>query len=324
MITAARYHSPDAPLWNKFLEESANGTFVLDRRYMDYHKDRFVDHSLLLYREQEPIAVFPASELKKRISSHPGLTYGGLIIKPKTDLLTVLSCFYTLTKYYHAKGFTALSYKPVPEFFHTEPQYGDRYALFRLSAHLKAMNTGFALPMQGRPVISKRRLRQVRKAIQSGIRVSKARDCVNFWEQILTPHLAAKFNTKPVHTLQEIELLRKRFPTKILQYNALKDRTVVAGVTIFWDRGVAHSQYIASGDLGRQTGALDYLFWHLMTKEFKKARFFSFGTTNMGSVDGRALSRGLVEWKEGFGTTMFPYPSYDIETKNYNALRQYK
>ena len=312
------YNPKQESVWNSFTAGSGNATFILDRRFLEYHKHQFRDNSLLLYDQKNLVSVFPGSESEDIIYSHGGLTYGGLLVKPNVSLLTTISCFYALSRYYHNHGYTKIIYKPVPTFFHTNPYYQDLYALFLLRATLTAMNTGFVTQLPAK--ISKRRMRLITKAQKHRIGIERANNCYSFWDKILVPHLASKFHTKPVHTFKEIEALRGRFPNNIIQYNALLNDMVIAGTTIFVDRGVAHSQYIASSELGRQTGALDYLFWHLLTKEFKSLRYFSFGTTNMGSVDGRELSRGLVEWKEGFGAHTVLYPCYTIETKNYIYL----
>ena len=47
--------------WDAFVKESKNGTFLLERRFMDYHSDRFSDCSLLLYEDNELVALFPAN-----------------------------------------------------------------------------------------------------------------------------------------------------------------------------------------------------------------------------------------------------------------------
>jgi hypothetical protein len=323
MITVQRYRNGNESAWNTFIAASSNATFILDRRYMDYHKDRFSDHSLMLYESNKLIALFPANEKGGTIYSHGGLTYGGLIVGKTMKLLTTLSSFYAITSYYYHKGFKKILYKPVPSFFHSTPYYQDNYALFRLDARLTTMNTGFAVDLKTHPSISKRRLRMVEKAKKNHIHIEKAVHCLTFWNDILIPHLKDKFHTNPVHTAGEIELLRRTFPKNIVQYNAILGKSIIAGTTLFIDRNVVHVQYIASSDIGRSVGALDYLFGYLMTKTYKSFLFFSFGTTNMGSTDGRALSRGLVEWKEGFDAHMFPYPWYTIETKNYKALGQY-
>ena len=35
--------------WDDFIDKSRNGTFLLKRDFMEYHADRFTDHSLMIY-----------------------------------------------------------------------------------------------------------------------------------------------------------------------------------------------------------------------------------------------------------------------------------
>ena len=44
-ITMHRYAPDMAAEWNDFVARSKNGTFLFDRRYMDYHAGRFADAS---------------------------------------------------------------------------------------------------------------------------------------------------------------------------------------------------------------------------------------------------------------------------------------
>lgn len=313
MITVKRYTQKDESGWNTFVDRSANGTFILNRRYMDYHRDRFADHSLLLYQNQKCIGVFPANEEKKHIFSHGGLTYGGLIVGPDTKLAATLTCIHGVLKYYNQKGFTTMSYKPVPTFFHTTPYMQDLYALFIAKSTCMAFNAGFAMDVS-HVTVPKNGRYMIAKAQRNTVQIVRASTCRAFWSEILVPHLAKKFHAAPVHTMEEIERLRKQFPANILQYHAVLGGTIVAGATIYKDRGVAHCQYIASSDTGRKTGANDYLMWYLITREFTNLRYVSFGT---------AISPGLIRWKEGFGAIMYPYPCYAVETKNYTMLEKY-
>ncbi len=172
MITVKRYRAADEKAWNTFVGASTNGTFLLDRRYMDYHKNRFTDHSLLLYLARKLIAVFPASQKTGKIFSHGGLTYGGLIVGQAIKLFTTLSCFYSILVYYRRKSFKIVQYKLVPSFLHTKPFYQDLYALFLLHARLSAMNTGFVTDLSAKPSISPRRLRMVKKAQKNNVSLS--------------------------------------------------------------------------------------------------------------------------------------------------------
>ena len=49
MFDIRRYTEADKAVWDTFVAQSKNGTFLFFRDYMDYHADRFRDHSLMIY-----------------------------------------------------------------------------------------------------------------------------------------------------------------------------------------------------------------------------------------------------------------------------------
>ncbi len=75
-----RYTAADQAAWDDFVRNSKNGWFLFERGYMDYHADRFSDHSLLVYDDRDRlIALLPAHQRDDALISHNGLTYGGFI-----------------------------------------------------------------------------------------------------------------------------------------------------------------------------------------------------------------------------------------------------
>ena len=60
-LTVSPYGPEWAASWNSFVAGSRNGTFLHDRRFMDYHSDRFIDASLLVERAGKVIALLPAN-----------------------------------------------------------------------------------------------------------------------------------------------------------------------------------------------------------------------------------------------------------------------
>ncbi len=324
MITIKRYRASYEKVWNTFVADSVNGTFILDRRYMDYHQDRFRDHSLLLYSKQTLIALLPGHENGKILVSHDGLTYGGLLVLPGTHLAETLACFYALMKYLNRHGFATLRYKPVPALWHREPFLHDFYALHILGSKIRDVSTCFVIDLTQPTRLSPRRTRQIKKARKAHVIIQKAKDCRKFWAEALVPRLASRFGVPPVHTIDEIELLASRFPKNILQYEAYVGKNLAAGVTLFLSHNVGHVQYMATTEIGRQTGSLDYLIWRLMTGEVKKIKTLSLGTTNSREVGGKVLNTGLARWKEEFGSSMVPFFQYEIRTKNYSALLSYE
>jgi len=56
-----KYTSTYYSEWNVFIENSKNGTFLFQRDFMEYHKDRFEDFSLLVYFKKKLVCVLPAN-----------------------------------------------------------------------------------------------------------------------------------------------------------------------------------------------------------------------------------------------------------------------
>ena len=89
-MTICRYTPDKAALWDEFVGRSRQGTFLFERAYMDYHQDRFADHSLMVYRKARLFALLPANATDGVLWSHQGLTYGGLLTGPEATVEDVV------------------------------------------------------------------------------------------------------------------------------------------------------------------------------------------------------------------------------------------
>ena len=99
MISIQRYTGQEKNAWNQFNSGSKNSLFMFDREYMDYHRDRFEDHSLMFYDDDKLIALLPLSERQEILTSHGGLTYGGFITDNKMKQHTMNDCFESFVSY---------------------------------------------------------------------------------------------------------------------------------------------------------------------------------------------------------------------------------
>lgn len=311
MIEILKYSPEMKRDWDEFIIRSKNGTFLLQRDYMDYHSDRFSDHSLLFMKGNSIQAVMPACRLGDTLVSHAGLTYGGYIMSRKTTAEDTLRFFFLLKDRLRSEGFKELIYKPVPHIYHSLPAEEDLYALFRLDARLSVRNVSATIYMPDRPVFRKDRNAGVRKALAQNIEVSESEDYASFW-RILQDNLAAKYGAAPVHSLEEIQSLAKKFSENIRLFLAsYPDGTAAGGTVIFLNRDVAHTQYISATPNGKRDGAIDLIFNKLINETFAQCRYFDFGTSNEDS--GRVLNENLINQKEGFGARAVCYDTYCIE-----------
>lgn len=317
MIQVSKYSDSQRDNWNQFVSESRTNSFLHERSYMDYHNDRFEDYSLILRKDQKIVGLLPANiDYEKKIVSHGGLTFGGLITMTDDKPINTLHYFKSILNHLHEQGLEKLIYKQAPVFYNHCSQDEIEYAIFLAKGHLYRLDTSFAVDNSGKTFMyQERRRRAIAKANKLGIQIKEVFDFSEFWDEVLTPNLMNRFGVKPVHSLNEITCLAKNNPNKIRQFNAYLNGDIYAGTTIFETPLVAHAQYISAIDAGRKNGAIDLLFDTLITDIFKEKTYFDFGIVNENQ--GRSINRGLWDWKEGFGAKVYAHRFFEIETRNY-------
>jgi len=312
MLTIQRYTAEKADEWNTFVAASKNGTFLFNRCYMDYHADRFRDHSLLFYHGDRLLALLPANEEGKTWYSHQGLSYGGLVMNGKCRAAMVRDLFILLNDYLREQGFSSVVYKHIPWIYAVLPAEEDLFALANVCrARLLARDIASVVMLNRRLPFSTLRRRGVKKGRQTGLYVREQTDLSVFW-QMLEQHVRLKFRARPVHTLDEIMLLKSRFPENIRLMTVCKDDDILGG-TLLYDCGqTVKTQYIMASEEGRQHGALDFLFHCLLDRYEAEGRlFFDFGTSNR--VDNDDLNDSLIFQKEGFGGRGVCYDRYEYD-----------
>ena len=311
MFEIKRYTLELADEWNQFVAESKNGTFLFDRRYMDYHADRFNDHSLLFYIGNRLLAVLPAHASGDTFYTHNGLTYGGLVMSSRLTVVQTVNLFRELNELLREGGFRHVRYKCIPWIYHRLSSDEDLYALFhechaRIVARDFATNIFLSDEMQWERI----RRRGVARAQKAGVSVERSGSYAAFWD-ILTKNLRTKYGVMPVHTLQEIELLHSRFPRNIQLYQAVKDGEVLGGVVLYVSHQVVHAQYSSATSDGKKLGVIDLLYDRIFS-DFRSYPYFDFGRSTE-NPDGSGLNEKLVFQKEGFGGRGLCYDIYEYD-----------
>lgn len=317
-LIVKKYSKNDAEKWNSFVKSSINGTFLHNRNFMDYHSDKFKDFSLVILKNEKWVAVLPANINDNLIYSHQGLTYGGLLYDEKIKLETIVLVFQSILKFLSANKIEKLNFKCIPVIYYVKPADEINYALFLSNAKLIRCDTLCVLDLSKKNKISSGRLEGIKKGLKNNLVIKEENDFESFWNEILIPNLNSKFDTNPVHNLDEITKLKNNFPENIRQFSVYQDDKIVAGTTIFETETVAHAQYISGNESKSENGSVDFLYHYLITNVFKDKRFFDFGTSN--EQQGRKLNSGLNFWKESFGATTIVQNFYEIETENYKLL----
>jgi len=312
MISVIRYTSDKENIWNEFNANSKNSLFMFDRKYMDYHSDRFIDHSLLFYEEDKLIAVLPMSEHETQLVSHGGLTYGGFITDKKMKQHTMNDCFVSLIEYARENQFTEILYKVIPHIYHEQPAEEDRYALFRNQAVLERVEASTVINLSEPIKMPKGRKAQISRARREGVLIEELESLedfntfINLENSVLSEHHA----TKAVHTGGELKLLHDRLPQNVHLFAAIYENEMIAGTVVYEYKHVIHTQYMAANDAARQIGALDLAVNTVIEKYKDSKLWMDFGISTEDG--GYYLNEGLISQKEGFGGRTNVYEMWRI------------
>lgn len=307
-IEVKQYSLSEKDVWNEFVTNSKNGTFILYRDYLEYHADRFQDHSLLFYLKGKLIAILPANKKDDRLVSHEGLTYGGLIMSTYTKISHVIEIVEVLKNYLRTNCFQELVYKKIPYIYSGYPADEDIYALFNAGAQQCACSIASCIYPTHNINYSELRRRGISKALKHDLTIRQSNSFSTFWA-ILETNLATKYKTTPTHSLQEIEYLAELYPNNIILYEVSAQSGLLGGCIIYKTKYVFHIQYIASTKEGQRLGALDFLFDRLITEN--KDLIFDFGTSTENN--GLILNQNLIFQKEGFGARAVTYNTYKLK-----------
>lgn len=297
------YSNDDLNSWEALCYVSLQSTFLHTRKFLSYHKDRFCDRSLVIHANGVLVGVLPCAVSltdSQTLVSHPGATYGGVILHPKFQTELVAELMQKIADFYFQDGYKNLIYKAVPFFYQRRYRQDDIHALFNLGAKKLRSDLTSLINLNQENPISSRRLRGLKKANSNNLSLNEGTEYLsNVWD-ILKENLSRKYSTQPVHSLDEISQLCQLFPENIKVFSCEKDRSLQAGVVGFETDNVFHCQYITSTGEGNLSGALDFLFFHLIDRaRSHNKNWFNFGISTYN--EGKSLNNGLYEFKAGFG-----------------------
>jgi hypothetical protein len=242
MISIQKYNDKMLHLWDDFISNSNNGTIFNFRSFLNYHIERsFDDNSLLFFNKKKLIAVLPSVKTgslgNKTLHSHPGASFGGLILNEKTSFSTVDSILIILNKYcrdnnikhlvliqtpliYYKKRDDSLNYLLLSHNFNIYENYISHYIKIRKEEPLMHL-------------LNKRKKRYLKQLLNDNKFIFCLNSSIEDFYKILLDSKAS-FGALPTHSLEELNILQKLFPQKI-KLLISKDQNQTAGGTLIFN-----------------------------------------------------------------------------------------
>lgn len=308
MIKIIKYNSKNRDEWDNFISYAHNGAFLFFRDYMDYHSDRFTDYSLMLYKDSTLVALLPANIVENTLHSHQGLTYGGIILSQKFHYSDILLYLNSINEHLNSNGVEHVVLKSSPYFYSNKlAQETDLILLRNKDVNTETIlgasiyTTKFKFPKMS---LSKKKL--------SLYSMEESTDYPTFWK-ILEINLKDRYDSSPVHTLSEIQLLADTFPIniKLILFRNKETQKVDAGAVLFINNNVIKTQYISSSKEGRLNRVSDSLYYSIINSYKDEYDFIDFGTCE---EENNTINLSLLGAKEKFGANSFPIYKHKFST----------
>lgn len=316
--TVKKYEYSNFNEWNAFISIAKNATFLFNRDFMEYHSDRFQDFSLMIYEENKLIAVLPANRVGETVFSHQGLTYGGLVLPLNSKLYNVIFIFKAILKYLNERGISSLKIKKIPSIYCDTLSDEIDYLVSICNGITSMKHAVSVINLKSNFKISKSRRECINRGKKLNLIIKEEDNLEAFWNTILIPNLKEKYNSKPVHSLDEIVQLKTKFPENIKHFNVYHNDNIVCGTTLFITKNVVKPQYISGTESNNLLGSIDFLYDYLINEVSKGKNYFDFGPSHENN--GLNIVKNINFWKESFGAHTLVQNFYDVETSKYHLL----
>lgn len=298
--------------WEAFVKDSRNGTLFHTRRFLAYHPEgAYKDASLLLYKDDHLVAVLPAAVVedngKKMLVSHPGASYGGLVLSSKYGMKETGEMVDALMAYARVEGFAGIRFLRLPP-PSVRRAYSDdqEYWLYQKNWKMFRYELATSLFLQG---ITEETLLEtyegkcrnaVRQGMKGGATVSVSDDVDQFWP-VLEETLNARHGTKPTHTLEAFKALQASCPGEARLIAAEHEGKIIAGIVFVTLHSKAlYTLYIAQNFAFQQLRPLPLLVHELAKLALiEKRDVLHFGISTEDG--GKEVNEGLFFFKESFG-----------------------
>jgi len=203
------YSEHDFVLWEKCVQESPIGTIQHSRKFLNHHKQKFDDFSILIRDSSghELVAVMPIAINSGQLESHPGAAFGGLVPCRKLTLVETRDLFLAVSDFLVNKGFQSLLYKPVPNIFHLDIWEEDVAALTSMGSLIQRSHPYQYIDLK------KHKLRRGgnRKLAQKlGCSSQLTSDAV-LVHKIIARNLLSQHKASPTHSLEDFLFLSDNF-----------------------------------------------------------------------------------------------------------------
>ena len=238
MLTITKYNDMLFDEWEKFISDSNNGTIFQKQAFLKYHINRtFVDGSLVIKNKGTIVAVVPAAIKENILYSHPGSSYGGIVLSHNLDFKMIHDILKMIDEYCIAHKYKALFLINSPSIYQKKSDQSLDYLLQWNGFKQTELYISHAVDMSKTSdilsLLTKRKRRYINNNQELNSLTFEEETYLDEFYDILIAS-KKKYNTTPTHSLDELIKLKDMFPQQIKLLVTRNENKIIGGSLIFF------------------------------------------------------------------------------------------
>jgi len=288
--------------WDSFVLESNNGTIFHTRKFLNYHQDRMFEDCSFIFKNKSKIeAVFSGAIINKILHSHPGSSFGGFVFN-SLSFEFGKKIVELLIDFANKNSLKEVVVIPTPFIY-----YDNYNEIMEYCLYMKGFNTieyyisSFVdLKSNLLNQMHDRKRRYIKK-MQDKIKIKLSDDLDSFYPILINNKL--KHKAKPTHSLEELKILKKKFPNEIILLLSYKNNKIIGGALNFVTNKKSCILFYNMIDYDYQNLQVSSLQIYESLKWAKKNKlnYLDIGVSQLYKDSEIIPHKSLINFKEQFG-----------------------
>jgi len=306
--------------WDRFIRRAVQGNFFHTQKFFDYHPEGRFNHRHLIFRKKgHIIAVWPGAyrdeDGLKSWTSHPGSSYGGLVLRDDVDLLATHRLIKDLVDVAKEEGIERLRCTIPPLMYHRRSSDMVEFSLRRAGFKYLKQDYTQAMDLTGLPFTERQLIAMydsktrtaIRKAVREGLTIRHnlpmSGETLDEYYDILFEN-RKKLGVTPTHTRDELQLLSELAPKQLEMSMAYYNGKAIAGILNFiCNERVMLEFYIAHRDEAQNLRPSPLLVHDSILRAHERGfDWYDFG---ISTEPENRVTWGLASFKENFSMQGF-------------------
>lgn len=318
------YESSWYDKWNSFIDNSNNGTLFHRLDFLSYHRDKYKksENHIIWLKGQSVFAVMPLAIFEKngkKIAKSPfGASFGGIVHTENLNLRQSIIIIELLDDYLKSKRIEEIEIVMPPLNYFKHYSGNIEYSLSRSGYNISNRDIFNIIVLNNAEKywrkLFKGRARTTLRKVSDDFIIEENVSCDSFYSILVEDK--KRNNAKPTHTLGELKLLKRMFPTDIFMDVAIhKESKLKSGICYFILKKdhTLMTFYIVQEDKAYGLNGTSVLIDNLVGNSINKGlKYIDFGSSSFGY---EIKNLGLAFFKESFGARGFIRNKY---TKFFN------